>query len=259
MRTKGEIEVVVSGKLGNKDLSPDNFDVRYIVRLIEDMVNILYPGQKKERPLITYDIEKGSVKHIFKTGMQAVIAAQAILNQISKTQSIDFLNIRTAQAIEDLQHLAKNNQFKIGIKTSLSDDYILNITPETQFVRNQNEWADAEFYFYGILTNAGGKNKPNVHLDTEEYGTLIIKTGKSYLKQQEKNLLYKPFGIRASGKQNTETGEIDPKSLELIELLEYKPEYDEQYLNKLIEKASKHWQEIDADEWVKNIRGEYEL
>jgi len=33
---------------------------------------------------------------------------------------------------------------------------------------------DAEFYFYGVLTNAGGKNKVNIHLDTEEFGSLTI-------------------------------------------------------------------------------------
>ncbi len=258
MEKVGKIEVIIKGKWGNQEISPDNFDVRYILRLIEDMENILYPGKEKERPIITYNIEEGSVKHVFKTGMQAIIAATAILTEVGKTQNINFLNIKTARAIEDIQKFSKDKNFEVSFKTSISKDQILKITPETVFIRDLNYWVDTEFYFYGILTNAGGKNKPNIHLDTEEFGTLIIKTGKSYLAKQKENLLYKPFGVRAIGKQNVETGEIDTKSLELIDLFEYQPHYDENYLNKLIKKASKHWKGIDADKWLNEIRGNYE-
>jgi len=258
MEKIGKIEVHIKGQWGNHEISPDNFDIRHIIRLIEDMENILYPDAGKERPVITYRIEGGSVNHIFRTGMQAIIAANAILTEINHTHSIDFLNIRTARAIEDIQKFSINKKVEIDFKTSISETTVLKITPETQLFRNENYWADAEFYFYGVLTNAGGKNKPNIHLDTDEWGTIIIKTGKSYLAQQKENLLYKIFGVRARGKQNIETGEIDTKNLELVELIEYKPLYDEEYLSKLIKKASKHWKDIDADNWLNQIRGNYE-
>ncbi len=54
------------------------------------------------------------------------------------------------------------------------------------------------------------------------------------------------------------TGEKDSKLLESIQLPDYNPKYDEDYLNKLISKAKKNWEGIDKDEWLLNLRGTYE-
>ena len=78
------------------------------------------------------------------------------------------------------------------------------------------------------------------------------------MKEREENLLYKKFGVRASGKQNVETGEIDTKSLKLLELIDYNPKFDNDYLNTLINKAKNNWRGINADDWLLNMRGGYE-
>lgn len=133
----------------------------------------------------------------------------------------------------------------------------MQISPDTKYYRTENIWVDAEFYFYGILKDAGGKNKANIHLDTEDYCYLAIETGEDFLKECEENLLYKNFGVRAIGKQNTETGELDTKNLRLLELINYNPKFDASYLNDLIAKAKKNWKGIDPDEWINNMRGTY--
>lgn len=43
-----------------------------------------------------------------------------------------------------------------------------------------------------------------------------------------------------------------------IEYIDYSPEYDEDYLNSLIEKAKGRWKDIDVDDWLDYIRGEVE-
>lgn len=254
----GNIEFRVIGKSGVNDLTPNNYDIKYLAILLQDIENLLYPNNKKDRPLITYDVQEGSVRHIFSTTMQTIIAFSAIVSQVQTTKSIDFLDIKTAKAFENIQKTSIEKNYSFEIKTSLNDDCELKITPQSKFFRTENIWAEAELYFYGTLINAGGKNKANIHLDTAEYGTLTIDTGKNFLEEQEHNLLYKKFGVRAIGKQNIETGEIDTKSLELIELLGYNPKYDEDYLNKLISKAKHNWKDVNADEWLLNLRGEYE-
>lgn len=119
--------------------------------------------------------------------------------------------------------------------------------------------ADAEFYFYGKVTNAGGKEKANIHVSTEDLGTIRIQTPISFLENYDDNLLYKSFGVRATGKQHSETGEIDTSSLEFVEMVGYHPKYDEQYLNNLIDKASNNWARVtDKDSWLREIRGNYE-
>ncbi|RLD60469.1 MAG: hypothetical protein DRJ05_04575 [Bacteroidetes bacterium] len=258
MEKIGDIEIRVLGKSGNNDLTPENYDIKHIASLFQNIEDLLFPSSKKERPLITYNIQEGSVRHVFKTTIQAIISFSAILSQIQANNAIDFLDVKTAYAIENIQNLAIQKDFEFQIKTSLSDSYELNISPKTEFFRTKNIWVDAEFYFYGTIKDAGGKNKANIHLDTSDYGYITIETGKDFLGEREENLLYKKFGVRAIGKQNIDTGEIDTKSLNLVELINYNPEFDDKYLSQLISKAKKNLKDINPEEWLMNIRGGYE-
>jgi hypothetical protein len=254
----GEIEIKVVGKSGNLELKPENYDIKHIASILQNVEDLLYPNNKKDRPLITYDIQEGSVRHIFKTPIQYIIGFSAILGQIQMSNSIDFLDLKTAKAIESIQQLSQQKNYEFHFSTSVKRDVELSINPSTRFFRTENIWSDAEFYFYGILKDAGGKNKANIHIDTDEYGYLAIETGQDFLKEKEENLLYKKFGVRAIGKQNLETGEIDTKSLRLVELINYNPKFDSDYLNSLISKAKKSWNGIDTNEWLSNLRGGYE-
>lgn len=258
MEKTGDIEIRVIGELGNQSLSPDNYDIKHIATILQNVEDLLFPNNKKDRPIITYDIQEGSVRHLFKTSIQAVIGFSALLGQVKANKSIDFLELKTAKAIENIQNLSLQKNYEFRIQTSLKDDDELTINPKTKYFRTDHIWVEAEFYFYGILKDAGGKSKANIHLDTQDYGYISIETGEEFLKEREENLLYKKFGVRASGKQNIETGEIDKLSLSLIELIDYHPKFDSDYLKSLIDKAKKNWENIDPDEWLLNIRGEYE-
>lgn len=258
MEKIGDIEIRVIGKSGTLDLKPDNYDIKHIANILQNVEDLLYPNNKKERPLITYNIQEGSVRHIFKTQIQYIIGFSAVLAQIKQSNSIDFLDLKTARAIENIQHLAQQKNYEFQFSTSIKDDIELSINPNTKFFRTENFWVEAEFYFYGILKDAGGKGKANIHIDTNDYGYLAIETGKDFLMEQEENLLYKEFGVRATGKQNVETGEIDTKFLKLVELINYNPRFDSDYLSSLINKAKKSWKGINTDEWLSNLRGEYE-
>jgi hypothetical protein len=254
----GYIEIRITGSKGNFDLSPDNFDIKDIMSLLDNAENLLYPGDKKDRPSISYKIEAGSVKHIFKTSIQQIIMLNAVIGQVSQEQSIDFLDLGPAKAFENIQDLAKKRDYTVSITTSLNNTNEVRIDHATKFYRTEAIWADAEFYFYGKVTNAGGKDKANIHVLTEQYGSLRIQTPISFLEQYDENLLYKTFGIRATGKQHSETGEIDPSSLHFLELIDYQPKYDEPYLKALRDNAKKSWLgNINPDEWLNEIRRGY--
>lgn len=241
------------------ELSPDNYDIREIISMLESAENLLYPGDKRDRPTISYKIEEGSVKHIFKTSIQYIIGFNAVVGQINQSQNVDFLDLGTAKAFENIQDMAMRKGYVFTLKTSLENTHEIRIDPSTRFIRTEAIWADAEFYFYGKLTNAGGKDKANIHLHSEEHGSIRIQTPISFLEEYKENPLYKTFGVRATGKQHSETGEIDTSSLKFIELLNYQPKYDEQYLNELINKATGNWSAIkDKDAWLREIRGNYE-
>lgn len=103
MENIGNIEIVISGTKGNQPLEPDSYDVAELRQILEQAENLLIMGDKKNRPAISYDIQKGSVKHIFKTSMQYIIGFNAIIAQIDIEKSLDFLDLPTAKAFETLQ------------------------------------------------------------------------------------------------------------------------------------------------------------
>lgn len=254
MGQRGTIEIRVSGNKGNLGLSPDHYDIKEIAQLFDTVESILFSGNKKQRPEITYSIESGSVRHIFKTSFQSIVAVSAILANVLETGSIDKLELPTARAIEKLQSDAISKNYEFTISTSEWRGGELKITPQTHYRRSEEIWVDAEIYLYGTLTDAGGKDKSNIHLDTKEYGQVTIDADKEYLRNIEENLLYKEYGVRARGKQSLATGDIDLSSLKLISLQGYRPVYDEAYLDGLIAKASKSWAGVDVDSFLSELR-----
>lgn len=259
MEKIGYIEIRIQGSKGNLDLSPENYDIREIISILENAENLLYPGDKRDRPTISYKIEEGSVMHILKTSIQYIIGFNAVIGQINKVQNIDFLDLATAKALENIQDIAVKKDYVFSLKTSLDKSNEVKIDRTTRYYKTESNWADAEFYFYGKVTNAGGKDKANISIFTEELGIVRIQTPISFLEQYDENLLYRTFGIRAVGKQHSETGEIDVSTLKFIELVDYQPKYDELYLKALRDKAKKSWLgSINPDSWLKEIRGSYD-
>jgi hypothetical protein len=255
MEKTGYIEITIKGKRGNIELSPDNYDIREIRALLENVEDLIVQGEKKDRPTISYEISEGTVRHKFKTTIQTIIAFSAILTQINKLSSIDFLDYPTARVIEDFQKNAVGKDLSFTINTSVNPSQNLRIDKTTNFRLTESVWVDSEFYFYGKITNMGGKDKANIHLVTEESGTIIIQTPKKVLEEMENNPMYKTYGIRAIGKQNSTTGEIDRNSLKFIEIVIYQPKYDENYLKNLRDKAMKNWLgTISPDSWLQQIR-----
>lgn len=258
MDQRGTIEIRVSGSKGALELSPDHYDIKEIAQLFDTVEAILFSGSKKQRPEISYSIEKGSVRHVFKTSFQTIVAISAVLANILETGCIDKLDLPTARAIEKLQADAVSKNYEFVISTSEWPGGALRITPQTHYRRSEEIWVDAEVYLYGTLTDAGGKDKSNIHLDTKEYGQVTIDSDKEYLKNVQENLLYKEFGVRARAKQSLATGEIDLSSLKLISLQGFKPVNDEQYLNGLIARASKSWAGVDVESFLSDMSGDYE-
>ena len=255
----GYIEIKITGSKGNIELSPENYDIREIISMLENAENLLFPGDKRDRPNISYKIEEGSVRHILKTSIQFIIGFNAIIGQVSQVQNIDFLELNTAKAFENIQDIAAKKDYVFSIKTSLDNTNEVKLDKTTKYHRTEAIWADAEFYFYGKVTNAGGKDKANIHVFTEELGTVRIQTPISFLEQYDENLLYKTFGIRATGKQHSETGEIDTTTLKFIDLIDYQPKYDEVYLKQLRDKAKTSWLgNINSENWLREIRGGYD-
>lgn len=258
MEKIGFIEIRINGVKGNLPLTPENYDIREVISVLEAAERLLFPSDKRERPTVSYRIEEGSVRHIFKTSIQYVVGFNAVLGMVMQNQNIDLLDAPTARAFEEFQLSAQKKNYAYSISTSLENTAKVEVNRTTHFIRTEAVWAEAEFYFYGKVTNAGGKDKANIHIVTEELGTIRVETPIAFLEKYEENILYKPFGIRATGRQHSETGEIDTSSIKFVELIDYNPTYDERYLKSLRAKARKSWKGVDPDQWLRNLRGGYD-
>lgn len=252
-----EIQLRIAGKNGNEALVPANFDIAQIRFLFDTVESLLYPDvkSKKSRPVIAYEMKGGSVINVFKTSLQSVFAVSAILSAIEADGgAIDRLETNSAKAIEALQAFAVRYDYTIEISTSDQPARRFVIDRTTRYERHENIMVDVESYYYGVLVDAGGKDKANIHLDTKEAGILTIKADRNYLSDIEGNPLYRTYGARVKAKQNALTGDIDKSSLELLELIDYTPKFDESYLDSLIARAAPKWAGIEADVWLANMR-----
>ena len=230
--------------------SDDHYDIKEIAQVFDAVEAIITFGNKKQRPEITYSIERGSIRHIFKTSFQSIVAVSAILKTVQKTGSIDKLDLSTARAIDKLQEDAISKNLVFVLTTSEWHDGELRITPHTHYRLSKEIWVDAEIYLYGTIADSGRKDSPVIRLNTKEYGQVTIDAGKDYMINVPGLSRYKEFGVRACGKQSLATGEIDLSSLTLISLQGYRPFYDEDYLNGLIAKASESWAGVDVERFM---------
>lgn len=250
------IDIHISGKNGEIPVLPSNYDISELKDILTYAEALLYPNiPRVSRPAISYEMKEGSVIHRFWTSLQGVVTFAAVMSVVTETQSLDGLDLKAAEAMESIQQIAREKDYTIEFSTSRHEHVGLSITSQTAFKRSEKVWAESEFYFYGQVQSAGGKTDAAIKIDVKGKGLLTIATEKDVLENLENNLLYHNCGVRAKGRQNIETGEIDRHSLTLISLVDYEPKFDENYLNRLIKKASPVFDGVDADELMNELRG----
>ena len=253
MEEIGHIEI----RLKNFDnsLSPSDLDIAEIKEVISEVETFLFPTKtsKSGRPKISYQIEEGSVKHLFFLPVAYVLMFQGIAKEIEKRKSLDFLDIKRARVIERFQKLAEKNNWEIFLSDSLSQSNAhLTINKNTKYIISSALFIESEFYLYGEIYQEGGKS-PNLHIATKEHGNLTVAATKEQLMEGDRKL-YNVFGVKVCGKKSLEDGSLF--DLKLDHYIDYNPKFDKKLLDIMIQKASKNLSEIDnVDEWITEVRG----
>lgn len=252
MANEGQFIVHIEGKHGSIPISPDNFDITMLYEILGCVKDLLKQDKDIDVPTVLEGLEKGSVRGLFRTSKEQAVKVAAVLSMLAGSASLDQFDHGTSKAFEGFQSFAVRHNLSVGLATSESHHEV-KIHPTSNLHRSRDMWVDAEVYLYGKITDAGGTTTTNIHLLTE-LGTLIIKASEEEIVSISENPLYKKYGIRALGKQHAETGEIDKKSLRFLEIIDYSPVFDEEYLESKIDAATPVWQGVDVDKFLLEIR-----
>ncbi|MFZ1331085.1 MAG: hypothetical protein WAR83_02785 [Flavobacteriales bacterium] len=255
MEALATFEVRIDGKRGNTDLKPTEFDIRELRGLLDEVEVLLFPNDRRERPVISYEVAGGSVRNLFRTGVQSIASLGAVIGLVNTQRTLDILEPRTAKAFETIQQWAIEKDYVFTLTTSTDPVVELRVDRSTAYFRTEATLVETELYLYGKVTDAGGKEKPNIHLQVEGQGIFTIDADESFLAALEHNILYHQLGIRAIGRQNVHTGEIERGSLKLIELIDYDQRFEENYLAKLQAKAKGWLKDIDPDQYLNDVGG----
>ena len=100
------------------------------------------------------------------------------------------------------QRQAREKNFEFSFGSSLSPQKTLIITRQTNYISAAANYIDTEMVLYGKIYSEGG-NKPNFHIATKEYGSLVVGATQKQLLEGEKRL-YKVYGVK--GKRKAKPG-----------------------------------------------------
>jgi len=253
MEEQGYIEV----RLDNVEhtLSPRDLDITDIRDLISDIELFLFPTreEKQLRPHISYDLTSGSAINRFFLPVSFVLLFNGITAEISKRNSLDFLDHKRQEIIDRFQKKAIGSGLRFELSSSLDQAPSLTIDPETNFEMSSAEEVESEFYLYGEIYQEGGK-RPNIHISSSKFGNLTVAATKEQIIDGEKRT-YKPYGIKVRGKRSLTDGKLT--DLELIEFVNYRPVFDRRLLDTAIQRASANLGKItNLDQWIDEFRTE---
>ena len=251
-------EIRITGTRQGELLTPESLDISEWIDVFTHGRNLLFPEKnRKDSPKVSMKIESGSIRLLFMTSVVAVIQAQAVMGKIAQDRTLNQLPKKQAEALRYFQGMAKEEQLDIRLGRSDQMDQGLHLSSHTDFRPEESAWVEVETLIWGRLVNAGGKTKPNIHLDTEEFGVLIIGATEEILAEEKDNRLYQQQQVQIRILQNAFTGEYDTKSAQLVAFVDHnEAESPDAYLDRLIQAATPNWKKVeDKESWLKEIRG----
>lgn len=251
-QNKAYISFKIEGKREGQNLHPELLDISEIREMLTDIESLLLPYTKdRKQNAIAYRLEEGSVLHKFIVPTVLALSFQSILDRLATEKDLSILEKKQIEIFEKYQRKAKAEDLHFSLVTSEGKQEPLKIHKNTKFSKREAVWVDTEETIYGEVFEAGGKEKTNIHLNSPQYGTLIIKATKEQA-QTAGELLYQEVALVVRAKQNLDTGEL--KDLVLVSFDNFKPQYDAEALEAIIKRVTPKWADKSVDEWLYKIR-----
>lgn len=247
---------IVGKNSKGQDLSPAILDIGEVKKYISDLEKFIKAGDTSKATPITLEYTSGSVVFTVQSTDSSILEqVEKELQEFQLSGDITRLNPKRAQIIHLWQNQSTKNGIDFIISSAIANRDYITISKDTSWVLPTDQWKDEELYVYGQINDMGGKEQPNIHLDTKEYGLLMINCTKENLKIEKRNRLYSYTGIEIVAKRNNYTGEL--KEPRFIKFVEYSNKFDATALNNFIKEGTIAWKDVDSVDWVRKLRNGY--
>lgn len=254
-KTITSIELKIQGLIGNVPVTIKNYDISDLIELLEDSETLIRKPLNKDcsKDNITVSYEEGSVKLVIFATVFAINSLFADLNEATVSKSLINVDRNRADIISKWQQKVKANK---DLTFTISDSVNvlkIKIDKDSDFILPSPQFVDVEIILYGEIFDMGGKDNPNIHIDTEN-GVLKASCKKNDIIAEHR--LYSTCGIRVKAKQDISTMEISKEGMQFIEFINYKGKLEGDNLLKFIKDGTEAWKDIDDSvKWQRKIRG----
>jgi hypothetical protein len=177
------------------------------------------------------------------------------LRWLRTSELLDVLDVRRREVVERWQKVARLTR---GIAYRISAPFLdspLVIDASSDYrADDADQWVMVERYVRGEIEDLGGSTRANAHVRLPNKTLLKVSTERRVLHDDTQNRLYKQAMLRIRAKYNVLTREL--KDAELIEFVEYAPQFDEADMVRLTRRGAQAWKDVsDATAWVDEVRG----
>lgn len=211
-------------------------------------------GREVDTALLEVKVRSGSVA--IETA--PIVAAPTLfrdLRAMLTSEMLDALDAKRREVFERWQKAARQTR---GIAYRVSAAFLARpvvIDGNSDFrADDADQWVAVERYVRGEVEGLGGAQRPNGHVRLPDGTRLTVSTERKVLRDDTQNRLYKPAMLRIRAKYNVLTREL--KDAELIEFVEYAPQFDEAEMARLTRRGAQAWKDVsDATAWVDELRG----
>ena len=258
METTGVIKFRLEQQVDGEETNPSNISFADFMRFNKEVADFLAgSGNQSLLEAAHPEIEKGS--YVVKVALTAALlqSVQPDYEKLQNGESLHEMDIKRLAVVDRWQKRSrKNPSYKVDLLPESIALKPVRISAQTDFhSADEKQWVKIERYVRGTLFEQGGKKKANIHLTLESTGQdLVIETTQDFLNKLSGVKTYDSVEVQIVAEENRITKRL--RNPRLVDLSSKRPRYDENELNRLIEKGTEAWKEVtDIAGWVAEQRG----
>lgn len=256
MANDRQIKFVLSGHVDGVAISPRTISLKLFNEYNRQVADFISGKDQISLDDVQVTIEEGSYAIRATLGLSLFQSLLPDIQLLNKSSSLEAMDAKRAAIVASWQARAKSDQSISEYRIESHDETIsIKVNKLTDYHLASNDvLIDVEKYVLGEVVDMGGSTKANVHLDLGAgLKTMIIAASHDYLRDRDKNLLYRKVIAHIKAKQNKATGELSAERL--IGLTEYNPKKSVETLSIHLGSKKSRWAEIpDHVAWVRKLR-----